>query len=78
MADFKNVEEPAIRRAIADLAGASKGTLLLRDNDDVVLNVDYDELERRVQTLTGMPGSPRRKGAFGDADMTQDDNGDSV
>ena len=66
MSDFEDVEEPAIRRAVSDLAGASKGALLLRDNDEVVLNVDYDELERRVQALTGEPGSPRRKGAFGE------------
>ena len=66
MSDFENVEESAIRRAVSDLAGASNGALLLRDNDDVVLNVDYDELDRRVQTLTGEPGSPRRKGVFGE------------
>ena len=71
MSDFENVEEPAIRRAVSDLAGSSKGALLLRDNGDVVLNVDYDELDRRVQALTGEPGSPRRKGAFGEAATEQ-------
>ena len=66
MEGFGEVEEPDIRRAILDLAGSSQGSVLLRDNDDVlVLNVDYDELERRVQALTGESGSPRRMGAFG-------------
>ena len=64
---FRDVEEADVRGAIRDLAAASRGALLLRANDDViVLNVDYDELERRVQVLTGTPGSPRRKGAFGE------------
>ena len=71
MSDFENVEESAIRRAVSDLAGASRGALLLRDNDDVVLNVGYDELDRRVQALTGEPGSPRRRGAFGEAATKQ-------
>ena len=60
---FQDIEEPNIRRAVADLAGASQGALLLRE-DIVILNVDYDELERRVQTLTGEQGSPRRAGVF--------------
>lgn len=64
MEGFDGVEESQIQRAILDIASASQGALLVRDNGVVVLNVDYDELERRVQSLTGQPGSPRRKGAF--------------
>ena len=71
MSGFEDVEESAIRRAVSNIAGASKGALLLRDNNDVVLNVDYDELDRRVQGLTGEPGIPRRKGAFGETDREQ-------
>ena len=62
MDQFSGIEESDIVRAVADLAGASRGALLLRDNGVIVLNVDYDELERRVQSLTGVPGSPRRLG----------------
>ena len=65
MEGFTSVEESIIRRAVSDIAGASKGALVLHRNN-VKLNVDYDELERRVQDLTGVPGSPRRKGAFGE------------
>ena len=71
MSEFNGVEESNIRRAVLDLAGASQGALLVRDDGAIVLNVDYDELERRVQTLTGEPGSPRRKGAFGEVASEQ-------
>ena len=71
MSGFEGVEEPEIRQAVSDLAGASRGALLVRDGGVVVLNVDYDELDRRVQALTGEPGSPRRKGVFGEAATEQ-------
>ena len=64
MSGLESVEERVVRRAVSDLAGASQGALLLRNDDAIVLNVDYDELERRVQTLTGEPGRPRRRGAI--------------
>ena len=66
MTDFENVEESDVYRAISDLAGASQGALLLRGENHVILNVDYDELDRRVETLTGDPGTPRRRGGFGE------------
>lgn len=72
MNGFEGVEEPDIHQAVADIASASRGALLVRDSGVVVLNVDYDELERRVQSLTGRPGSPRRGGAFGQAEAEQD------
>ena len=65
MPNFENVEESDVHRAISDLAGASQGALLLRGENHVILNVDYDELDRRVQTLTGNSGTPRRRGVFG-------------
>ena len=72
MNGFESVEESHIYRAVSDIASASRGALLVRDGGVVVLNVDYDELERRVQALTGQPGSPRRKGAFGRADTEKE------
>ena len=68
MNGFEGVEESHVYGAVSDIASASKGALLIRDGGVVVLNVDYDELERRVQALTGQPGNPRRKGAFGRKD----------
>lgn len=63
--DFETIREEEIHRAVSDIAGASQGAMLLRDGM-IVLNVDYDELERRVQSLTGESGSPRRMGTFGE------------
>ena len=71
MGGFEGVEESHIYQAVSDIASASRGALLVRDGGVVVLNVDYDELERRVQALTGQPGTPRRKGAFGWVDTEQ-------
>lgn len=70
MPGFGDIEESAVRKAVLDLAGASQGSLLVRDDNIIELNVDYDELERRVQILTGEPGIPRRKGAFGEKGTT--------
>ena len=67
MSDFNLIEESQILQAVSDIASASQGALVVRDGGVVELNVDYDELERRVQALTGLPGSPRRLGAFGES-----------
>ena len=66
MDEFEGIQENEVRQAILDLAGGSSGSIYLSENDTLVLNVDYDELERRVESLTGHPGGPRRKGAFGE------------
>ena len=44
----------------------------MRDDGVIVLNVDYDELDRRIQSLTGEPGTPRREGAFGEVITDRD------
>ena len=62
--EFKDIQMRHVEDAIRDLAGSSQGALLLRDGGAVILNVDHDELDRRVQTLTGVEGKPRRLGAF--------------
>lgn len=66
MGGFEAIEESDVRQAVLDLAGTSMGALLVRDDVIVELNVDYDELDRRVQALTGVEGKPRRLGAFGE------------
>ena len=65
--EFKAVHEREIRKAMADLSGASQGTLLLRDNDRIIVNASFDEVERRLGGLTGARGEPRRGGAFRDS-----------
>jgi hypothetical protein len=62
---FAGVRRADVEEAVRDIAGASQGALLVREGGAVILNVDQDELERRVQELTGARGTPRRGGAFG-------------
>ena len=65
--DFTDVPQREIRRAVAYLSGASQGTLVLKDDDRVIVNATFDEIARRVRGLTGEGGEPRRGGAFRDA-----------
>ena len=68
---FEQIEKQDVRTAVSDLAGASQGALRLNERDEVILNVDYDELHRRVQTLLGEVGRPRRNGAFGEVTQAE-------
>ena len=72
MNGFEQIEELDIHQAVSNLAAASQGGLLVRDDGVIVLNVDYDELDRRIQSLTGEPGTPRREGAFGEVITDRD------
>ena len=65
--EFLNVPQGEIRKAVADLSGASQGTLLLRDDGRIVVNASFDEIERRLRGLTGEVGEPRRGGTFRDS-----------
>lgn len=66
MTDFQDIPGKDIEKAIKDMVPVSQGGLLLRTSGEVVLNVDYDELERRIQAFTRKAGRPRREGAFGE------------
>ena len=63
MEGFQGIQEADVRLAVTHLVGASQGSILL-DNDDIILNVDYDELERAVQALTGEPSTPQAHGCL--------------
>lgn len=65
-AGFKGVQEEDVSDAIRDIAAVSRGGLTFRDGN-IVLNVDYDELERRIQALTGKRGSSRRQDTFAES-----------
>jgi Histidine kinase-, DNA gyrase B-, and HSP90-like ATPase len=52
-----------VRSALVDMSNASRGMLRLNE-DSIILNGDLDELERRVASLTGDPGQPRKLGTF--------------
>ena len=58
---FKDVSLADITHAVTILAGASQGGIALR-GDRIVLNVSYDEVDRRLSGLTGQSGVPRRTG----------------
>ena len=62
--EFRNVSQGEINKAVADLSGASGGTLVLTDNDHIVVNASFDEIERRLSGLTGEWTEPRRGGTF--------------
>ncbi len=62
-AEFRQTPEDDVTRAVSDLAGASRGALVLRSGQ-LVLNTSLDELEVRVKALVGEPGEPRRPSTF--------------
>ena len=62
--EFTNMSQEAIRKALADLSGASEGTLVLKDDDRIIVNASVDEIERRLRRLTRQGREPRRGGTF--------------
>ena len=72
-AGFEDVQERDVSDALRDIAAVSQGGLTFRDGN-IILNVDYDELDRRIQALTGKPGSSRRQNTF--SEVLTEDSGD--
>jgi hypothetical protein len=64
--EFAGALEQDVHTAVGELAAASQGALLLRD-DRVIVNASLDEIERRLSGLTGNGGEPRRGGTFRDS-----------
>jgi len=63
--DFREITGDEIRKAFAELAGVSKGALILdRDSGEFYVTADMGELERRVSDLTKLPTSDRRISSF--------------
>ena len=52
-----------LKKAVSELASASRGGLVLRDGI-ILLNNSVDEIERRVADLLKRPGPPRRPSTF--------------
>ena len=61
--EFGDVLERTIKDALRDLSAASQGTLLIK-GDRLILNASLEEVERRVSSLTGSLGLPRRGSSF--------------
>ena len=64
--EFVDVPQGEIRKALADLSGASEGTLVLKEDGRIIVNASLDEIDRRLRGLTGVGGEPRRGGTFRD------------
>jgi hypothetical protein len=57
--EFEGVDEGDIERAVAEMAGASKGSLELRERN-IILLTSLDEIERRLGgLLMNVPTSRR-------------------
>ena len=64
--EFANVSQREVRQSVADLSGASEGTLVLKKDGRIIVNASLDEIVRRLSGLTGVGGEPRRGGTFRD------------
>jgi hypothetical protein len=61
--EFSDITTDSVRKAIREIAGSSKGALIVKD-DVIQLNTSIDELERRISNLTGNPGLPFENSNF--------------
>jgi hypothetical protein len=61
--EFSGITKDQVDRAVRDVAAASQGLLSLRD-DKILVHGDFDEIERRLNTLIGKSGPPLRSGNF--------------
>lgn len=61
--EFNDADEKLVEQAIRELAAASHGGLVVRD-ESVVLRASLDEIERRVSGLTDNPGEARKHSSF--------------
>lgn len=62
-AEFGDITVDNVRKAVREIAGSSKGALIVKD-DIIQLNASIDELERRISNLTGNPGLPFENSNF--------------
>jgi len=60
---YSGIKKAEVRKAVSDIAGASKGTMTIRNNTIIILT-SIDELRRRTSGITNNPGIPRRNGQF--------------
>jgi hypothetical protein len=58
-ARFVGIKREDVRKAVGNLAAASRGGLIL-DGDTLVVLTSYEDLARRIAPLTGLAGQPVR------------------
>lgn len=61
--EFADLTEEDVAKAISTLANHSKGAIIMR-KDIILFHADFDEVVRRVSSLTGDLGDPRSLGTF--------------
>lgn len=64
--EFATVTFAEVKVAVRNVVSASHGLLRFVNKNQVVLRGDYDELERRVSSITGRQPEPRRPSSFSD------------
>jgi len=65
MAEFADVGQEEVRKAVQELASASQGGMTYRaENETLVIHVSHDELGRRLGGLTKQSGEPRKLSSF--------------
>lgn len=60
---FSDITKDQVRRALVHLASQSRGGMVIRE-DIIVFLTDFEEVTRRVASLTGELGGPRSLGTF--------------
>lgn len=74
--EFKDASHKDITKAVKAIAGASQGLLGVASKGRLVVRGDYEELERRVSSLTGRPPATRRSSTFAESERgTVDSSG---
>lgn len=61
---FPNINEQQVRAAVVNLVAQSRGGMSLAGDDVILFYTDLEEVGRRVASLTGELGDPRRLGTF--------------
>lgn len=66
---FKGIEFNDIEKAIRELAAASQGGMVFREDSSIHINVVLEELKRRVANLAKLETESRRKSSFNKNDQ---------
>ena len=61
---FPNINEHQVRAAVVNLVAQSRGGMALVGDDVILFYTDFEEVARRVASLTSELGDPRRPGTF--------------
>jgi hypothetical protein len=65
---FVGIEGKNVEKAIRELAHASQGLMNVSGDDVILIHGSYEEIERRLNGLTGRSGAPRRGSTFRSGD----------